>query len=142
MAYDFYAMGIWGLGSRQDALGEVKWLKSTGLVDRDGVRNWDWQLAKANPISDHLKWWAQSQSIAPSQTFDYAIACISAGDIQTALDLERRWLPRQLENGGFQDAFYLGLRIGLAPPTSYSAARFILLERLLSDVVGGGAKPL
>jgi hypothetical protein len=137
MAYDFYAMGIWGLGSRADAQAEIGALKSTGLASRSGVHNWDWQLTKPASLLTRLHWWAQSQTISPSETFDYAIACVSAGDVATAIDLEQRWLPLQRSDGGFADAYLLGLRIGLSDPTSYAVARFILLERLLTDVAGG-----
>ncbi len=136
MAYDYYAMAIWGLGTRDDARTEVTWAKSTGLIGANGVRNWDWQLSKATTILSWLRWWTQSQTIAPSETFDYAIASVSAGDVSTALDLERRWLPRQRSDGSFADSYILGLRLGLSRPTSYAVSRFLLLESLLTSVVG------
>ena len=136
MAYDYYGRAIWGLASSTAARAEVDWLRSTGLVDRYGVRNWDWQLTKPEPILNHLHWWLQSQTVSPSQTFDYAIACVAAGDIQTAVNLEERWLPLQRADGGFDDAFLFGLRLGFGQPTSYAVSRFILLERVLTNVLG------
>jgi hypothetical protein len=136
MAYDYYAMAIWGLGSRDDAKSEVIWARSTGLVGPDGVRNWDWQLSKATSLVTWIRWWAQSQTIAPSETFDYAIASVTAGDVGTAVDLERRWLPRQRADGSFADSYILGLRLGLSQPTSYAVSRFILLESLLTSILG------
>jgi hypothetical protein len=136
MAYDYYAMGIWGLGSRDDAKSEVIWARSTGLIGPDGVRNWDWQMSKATSLLTWLHWWAQAQTIAPSETFDYAIASVSAGDVGTALDLERRWLPRQRADGSFADSYIFGLRLGVTEPTSYAVSRFILLESLLTSIVG------
>jgi hypothetical protein len=134
MAYDYYAMGIWGLGTRSDARFEVSMAKSTGLVGVNGVRNWDWQLTKATSLVTWLRWWAQSQTIAPSETFDFAIASISAGDVRTAVELERRWLPRQRSDGSFADAYVFGLRLGISRPTSYAVSRFLLLESLLTAV--------
>jgi hypothetical protein len=136
MAYDYYAMGIWGLATQQEARSELDWLQSTGLVDANGVRNWDWQLRTATSPRARLGWWLQAQTIAPSQTFDYAIASVAAGNLETALDLERRWLRVQRDDGGFDDAYLFGLQLGFSPPTSYAVARFLLLERLLTDVVG------
>jgi hypothetical protein len=136
MAYDYYAMAIWGLGSRDDAKSEVIWARSTGLVGPDGVHNWDWQLSKATSLLTWIRWWAQAQTIAPSETFDYAIASVTAGDVGTAVDLERRWLPRQRADGSFADSYVLGLRLGLSQPTSYAVSRFILLESLLTAIVG------
>jgi hypothetical protein len=138
MAYDYYAMGIWGLGSQADAKSEVVWARSTGLIGPDGVRNWDWQLTKATTVVSWLRWWAQSQTIAPSETFDYAIASITAGDTGTALNLEQRWLPRQRADGSFADSYILGLRLGMSESTSYAVSRFILLESLLTSIVGRG----
>jgi hypothetical protein len=139
MAYDYYAMAIWGLASPQEAQSEVAWLKSTGLVDANGVRNWDWQIRTPTSVFAWLAWWSQAQTIAPSQTFDYAIASVAAGDVGTAIDLERRWLKVQRADGGFDDAYLFGLRLGFSPPTSYAVARFLLLERLLTDVVGSSS---
>lgn len=139
MAYDYYAQGIWGLVDPVEARDELDWLKSTGLVNRYGVKNWDWQLNTATAPGTWLRWWVQAQTISPSPTFDYALAAITAGDIPTALEIERRWLPRQRNDGGFDDAYLFGLRVGMARPTSYAAARFLLLERLLTDVVGHSA---
>ncbi|MGH2461710.1 MAG: hypothetical protein ACRDIY_22890 [Chloroflexota bacterium] len=137
MAYDFYARSIWGLASPAEARQELAWTRSTGLVSANGVKNWDWQLTTAATPLTWLRWWAQARTIAPSQTFDYAIAAINAGDLGTALDLERRWLPLQRADGGFDDALVFGpfgSHVGFDAPTSYAVARFILLERLL-DVV-------
>jgi hypothetical protein len=136
MAYDYYAMSIWGLATPAEAQSEIAWLKSTGLVDANGVRNWDWQIRTSTSPIAWFRWWSQAQTIAPSQTFDYAIASVAAGDVGTALDLESRWLRLQRDDGGFDDAYLPGLRIGFSQPTSYAVARFLLLERLLTDAVG------
>jgi len=139
MAYDYYARSIWGLASPSEAKAEIARLKATGLVDAGGVRNWDWQLSTAASPLVWLRWWGQAQTVAPSQTFDYAIASVSAGDTATALALEQRWLPLQNPAGGFDDGSLFGpfgLRLGFGQPTSYAAARFILLEHLLTEVLG------
>ncbi len=138
MAYDYYAMGIWGLATPDEARQELSWLRSTGLVDENGVKNWDWQVDRAESLVAWARWWIQAQTISPSQTFDYAIASVATGDLTTALEVERRWLPLQRADGGFNDAYIFGLRLGFSRPTSYAVARFILLERLLTDVVGTG----
>lgn len=137
MAYDYYALGIWGLVSPRRARQELVALEAAGLVTSDGVRNWDWQADRTTGLVDRLRWWAQSQTVAPSQTFDWAIASITAGQIENALEVERRWLALQRPDGGFPDGYLpiLGLRFG--SPTSYAAARFIILERLLTEVFGG-----
>jgi hypothetical protein len=145
MAYDYYAMSIWGLATPDQARSEMTWFKSTGLVDANGVHNWDWQLTQATTLPTWLRWWVQAQTVTPSPTFDYAIASVAAGNVQTALNLEQRWLPLQRPDGGFSDAYLfanplgglLGLHLGFSAPTSYAVARFILLERLLTDVLGG-----
>lgn len=139
MAYDYYARSIWGLATPAQARQEVAWLRSTGLLSANGVRNWDWQLSTASSPLVWLRWWTQAQTIAPSQTFDFAIASVTAGDTATALDLERRWLPLQRADGGFDDAVLFGpfgLHVGYGDPTSYAVARFILLEHLLTVSVG------
>lgn len=139
MAYDYYARSIWSLATPAQAKQEIAWLKSTGLLESQGVRNWDWQLDTATKPLPYLHWWAQAQTIAPSQTFDFAIASINAGDVGEALHLEKVWLPLQRADGGFNDAFVFGpfgSRIGFGEPTSYSAARFVLMEHLLTNVVG------
>ena len=137
MAYDYYARSIWGLATPRQAEQEMAWTHATGLVNADGVKNWDWQLKTATSPMVWLRWWAQAQTVAPSETFDYAIASINAGDMKTALELERRWISLQRSGGGFDDGFLFGpfgLRVGFGQPTSYAVARFILLERLL-DVI-------
>ncbi|HEX5415056.1 MAG TPA: hypothetical protein VFZ25_05275 [Chloroflexota bacterium] len=136
MAYDYYAMSIWGLATPAEASSEMSWLKSTGLVNQYGVKNWDWQLTTASTFPTWLRWWVQAQTITPAPTFDYAIAALSAGDVNTALRIEQEWVPRQRNDGGFDDAYLFGLRVGVSPPTSYAVARFLMLERLLTDVVG------
>jgi|GEM_PF-6712137 len=136
MAYDYYALGIWGLATPSEAQSEMAALRSTGLVNQFGVKNWDWQLTTAKGFTNWLRWWVQAQTISPAPTFDYAIAAISAGHVNRALAIEREWVARQRNDGGFDDAYLFGLRLGLAKPTSYAAARFLMLERLLTDVVG------
>ncbi len=139
MAYDFYARSIWGLATTAEAKNEITRLKEAGLVTDGGVRNWDWQLSTASSPLVWLRWWMQAQTVAPSQTFDYAIASISAGDPETALKIERTWMSLQRPDGGFDDAFLFGpggVHIGFGEPTSYAVARFILLERLLTHVIG------
>jgi hypothetical protein len=139
MAYDFYGRAIWGLATPAEAKKETSALRSAGLVEPGGVRNWDWQLSTASSPLVWLRWWAQAQTIAPSQTFDYAIASVGAGDLTTALKLEKLWLSLQRPDGGFDDGFLfgpLGLHLGFGQPTSYAVARFILLENLLTHVVG------
>jgi len=140
MAYDYYGAAIWGLVSPTAAQSELNDLQANGLVSVDGVRNWDWQLGQATTFPQWLHWWIQSQTISPSQTFDYAIAAVTAHDVGTALSLEQRWLPLQRPDGGFDDAYILGLRIGMGAPTSYSAARFILLDHLLSSLINSGTR--
>jgi len=140
MAYDYYAMSIWGLATPTEASAEMTWLKTTGLVNQYGVKNWDWQLTTAATFPTWLRWWVQAQTISPAPTFDYAIAAVSAGDLNTALRIEQKWVPRQRNDGGFDDAYLLGLRVGVSPPTSYAVARFLMLERLLTDVVGPTSK--
>lgn len=140
MAYDYYAMSIWGLATPSESRAEMTWLKTTGLVNRYGVKNWDWQLTTASTFPTWLRWWVQAQTISPAPTFDYAIAAVSAGDLNTALRIEHEWVPRQRNDGGFDDAYLFGLRVGVSQPTSYAVARFLMLERLLTDVVGPTSK--
>ncbi len=141
MAYDFYARSIWGLASVEEARNEIAQLKQAGLVAAGGVKNWDWQLTMASSPLVWLRWWMQAQTIAPSQTFDYAIASVSAGDVETALSIEKTWVSVQRSDGGFDDGVVFGpggLHVGFGEPTSYAVARFILLEHLLTDVIGSG----
>lgn len=141
MAYDYYAMSIWGLATQEQAQEELSRLEAAGLVTPDGVRNWDWQLLRAEDWRDKLRWWAASQSIGPSQTFDWAIASIAAGNMNDALEIERRWLPLQRSDGSFAGLYFLGLRVGAGPSNSYAAARFILMERLLMQALSPGVSP-
>ncbi|MCL5962498.1 MAG: hypothetical protein M1358_24825 [Chloroflexi bacterium] len=133
MAFDYYALSIWGLATPEQAREEFVSLKDAHLVSPDGVRNWDWQLNTAKSLWSRLRWWATSQSIAPAQTFDWAIANVTIGNIEEARRVEQRWLPLQRADGGFSGVYLPGLRVGLGDPTSYTAARFILLERLLAN---------
>lgn len=133
MAFDYYALSIWGLASDEQAREEFGNLRRAQLLSLDGVRNWDWQLNTAQSFWNRLRWWAISQSIAPAQTFDWAIANVTVGNLDEARRIEQRWLPLQLPDGGFSGVYLPGLQIGLGDPTSYSAARFILLERLLAE---------
>ncbi|MBX6771874.1 MAG: hypothetical protein IRY83_09130 [Chloroflexi bacterium] len=139
MAYDYFARAIWGLASPSEARRELAEVRTAGLVTDLGVRNWDWQLDQATSLGDWLHWWVQAQTVAPSQTFDFAIAAIQAGDLQTAIALEKRWLLQQRSDGGFSDAAIagpLGAVIGFGEPTAYAAARFILFEHLLTLAAG------
>lgn len=133
MAFDYYALSIWGLASLEQSRAEFGNLKQARLLSSDGVRNWDWQLNTAGSLWSWLRWWATSQSIAPAQTFDWAIANVTVGNIEEARRIEQRWRPLQRDDGGFYGLYLPGLRIGLGAPTSYAAARFILLERLLAE---------
>lgn len=142
MAYDFYARSIWGLASPEQAKVESARLRDAGLLGPGGVKNWDWQLATASSPVAWLRWWVQAQTTAPSQTFDYAIASVGAGDLQTALRLEKLWVSLQRSDGSFDDGFLFGpfgAHIGFGQPTSYAVARFILLERVLTSVVAPGS---
>lgn len=142
MAYDFYARSIWGLATPDQARDESARLKEAGLLGPGGVKNWDWQLSTASSPLVWLRWWSQAQTTAPSQTFDYAIASVGAGDLRTALELEKLWVSLQRPDGGFDDGFLFGpfgVHLGFGQPTSYAAARFILLEHLLTTVAGTGS---
>jgi len=139
MAYDYYAMGIWGLATRQQAGEELRRLQEASLVTPDGVRNWDWQALRADNWRDQLYWWAMGQSIGPSQTFDWAMASVAAGNLKDALSIERRWLRLQRDDGSFAGCYLLGLRLGVGPPNSYATARFILMERLLMEALDPAA---
>src|SRR5947209_1873205 len=135
MAYDFYARRMWGRAEGDEAHAELASLRATGLATRHGVRQYDWQRLRARTLVDRLKWWWRGQIVAPSESFDWGIANLVAGDLGTALDIEAAWLPRQDAGGGFPDGYLAGLGLPTAPPTSYTAARFILFERLLTDAV-------
>jgi len=139
MAFDYFAMGIWGLATPNEAREELRRLDEAGMVTSDGVRNWDWQVLNADNWQDRLYFWIASQTIGPSQTFDWAIASIAAGRVADALEVERRWLRLQRDDGSFAGCYALGLRLGIGPPNSYAAARFILLERMLNDALAPGA---
>ncbi len=138
MAYDYYALSIWGLVTPKGARQELVALRAAGLATPDGIRNWDWQSGKATGLLDRIRWWAQSKTVAPSETFDYAIASITAGQLDSALQVERRWLELQRPDGGFPDGYVPIVGIPFGAPTSYAAARFVLLERLLTEVLGTG----
>ena len=135
MAYDYYAQTMWGLAEGPAAEAELASLHATGLVTPRGVRHYDWQELRARTLRDRLKWWGRGQVIAPSESFDWGIANLVAGRVETALELEAAWLPRQRADGGFAGGYLAGLRLPIGEPTSYSAARFILFERLLTDAV-------
>lgn len=140
MAYDYYARSIWGLATPSEAQQELRWLRSTGLVRPGGVANWDWQLQQAASPVVWLRWWSQAQTVAPSQTFDYAIAAVNAGDLPVALEIEKTWLALQRPDGGFPDGVVFGpfgLHLEFGRPTSYAVARFVLLENLLATAMGG-----
>ncbi len=136
MAYDYYALGIWGLATPSTAHQELASLQTAGLATPDGVRNWDWQSDRATALVDRLRWWAQGQTIAPSESFDWAIASISGGQLENALQVERRWLALQQPGGGCPDGYLPVLGVPFGAPKSYAAARFVLLERLLTEVIG------
>ena len=140
MAYDYYALGIWGLATPQYARQELRAVKAAGLATPYGVRNWDWQFHQATSLLDRFRWWAQAQTIAPSETFDWAIASITAGQIGNALEVESRWLALQLPDGGFPGSYLPVVGLSFGPPASYSAARFVMLERMLTEVLGSGGE--
>lgn len=135
MAYDYYAQTMWGLAEGPTVEAELESLRAAGLVTPRGVRHYDWQQLRAHTLPDRLKWWGRGQVIAPSESFDWGIANLVAGRVETALELEAAWLPRQRADGGFAGGYLAGLRLPVGQPTSYSAARFILFERLLTDAV-------
>lgn len=136
MSYDYYALGIWGLVSPADASAELAATRRAQLASRAGVRNWDWQIHNAEKPTDRLRFWIQSQAIAPSETFDWAIAAATAGDYASALEIERRWLSLQGSDGGFPAAYLPSVGLAFGEPTTHSAARFVMLERVLTDALG------
>ncbi len=133
MAFDYYALSIWGMATPEQAHEEFSSVREAELLSPDGVRNWDWQIDKAKSLLNRLRWWATSQSIAPAQTFDWAIANVTMGNVEEARRIEQRWLPLQRDDGGFSGVYLPGLKAGFGEPTSYTAARFILLERMLAE---------
>ena len=136
MSYDYYALGIWGLVSPADASAELDATRRAQLASREGIRNWDWQIENAERFEDRARFWVQSRAIAPSETFDWAIAATTAGDFASAVEIERRWLTLQRADGGFPAAYVPAIGLKLGEPTSHSAARFIMLERVLTDALG------
>lgn len=135
MAYDHYALSIWGLIPPERARVELASLEAAGLATDDGVLNWDWQTAtNPNPLR-RLSFRLQALTVAPSESFDWAIASITAGRYDNALGVERRWLDLQRADGGFPGAYVPGTGLALGKPTSHSAARFLVLERLLTEVL-------
>lgn len=135
MAYDYYALTMWGLVEGAEADAELASLRATGLATPHGVRHYDWQQLQARTMRDRVNWWVRGQIVPPSESFDWGIANIVAGDLTTALQLESAWLPRQRADGSFAGGHLALLGIPVGKPTSYSAARFILFERLLTDAV-------
>lgn len=135
MAFDYYAKSLWGIAKGDAARLELASLRQASLVTSSGVKNWDWQQLTAAELQDKIKWWAVGQAIGPAQTFDWGMANIIAGDLYEAFKIEGTWLPLQRTDGGFAGTYLLGGRVPLGPPTSYTAARFILFERMLTEVV-------
>jgi hypothetical protein len=137
MSYDHYARGIWGLADADEARDERATALATGLVSPYGVRRYDWQRQRAEGWRDELSWWARERVVGASESFDWGLACLAAGDLDGALRVEAAWLPLQDEGGGFPDGYLPSVGIGISAPTSYAAARFILLERTLTAVTTG-----
>jgi hypothetical protein len=135
MAFDFYAKSIWGLDTAEAARTELASLRQAKLVTGAGVRNWDWQQSIATSLFDKVKYWAIGLTTAPAQTFDWGIANVVAGDLLEALKVEKNWLPLQRSDGGFGGTYALGLRLPIGAPNSYTAARFILFERMLTEAM-------
>jgi hypothetical protein len=137
MAYDYYAMGIWGLVPRDMATQELAVLNSRGLVTPDGVRNYDWQVMTNPRPLDRLRYWLQGQTIGPSETFDWAIANVVAGQAPNAVVVEQKWLGLQRPDGGFPGGYIPVLGLPFGDSATYSAARFVMLERILTAALGG-----
>lgn len=133
MAYDYYAGALWGLVSVPTARTELADTRATGLITTDGVRMYDWQVHQADNPVEAVQWWFRERVVAPSESFDWGIANLMAGNLGPALAIEAAWLPRQRADGGFADGYFLAFRLPVGAPTSYSAARFILFERLLTE---------
>lgn len=137
MSYDYFARGIWGLAEAEDAQAEQAATYAAGLVTPYGIRRYDWQRLRADGWRDELSWWGREQVVGASESFDWAMACLAAGDLAGALRVEAAWLPLQEHGGGFPDGYLPSVGIGISTPTSYAAARFILLERTLTAATTG-----
>jgi hypothetical protein len=122
MSYDHYARSIWGLADAAGARDEQATAREAGLVTPYGMRRYDWQRLRDDGWRREVSWWAQEQVVGASESFDWGLACLAAGDLAGALRVDG-YLPS------------LGLKI--SEPTSYAAARFILLERTLTAATIG-----
>jgi hypothetical protein len=137
MSYDYYARGIWGLADANEAEEELAAAYATGLVTPYGVRRFDWQRLRADGWRKEIEWWAREQVVGASESFDWGLACLAAGDLTGALRVEAAWLQLQDKNGGFPDGYLPSVGVSISTPTSYAAARFILLERTLTAATTG-----
>jgi hypothetical protein len=102
-----------------------------------GMRRYDWQRLRDDGWRREVSWWAQEQVVGASESFDWGLACLAAGDLAGALRVEAAWLALQEANGGFPDGYLPSLGLKISEPTSYAAARFILLERTLTAATIG-----
>jgi hypothetical protein len=137
MSYDYYAQSIWGLTDVAGARSERAAAMAAGMVTPYGVRRYDWQRLLARGWRQEISWWAREQVVGASESFDWGLACLAAGDLTGALRVEGAWLALQHADGGFPDGYLPTIGTTVGAPTSYAAARFILLERTLTEATTG-----
>ncbi|MFN8517017.1 MAG: hypothetical protein U0841_31485 [Chloroflexia bacterium] len=137
MSYDYYAQAIWGLTNVEGARAEQERAEAAGVVTPYGVRRYDWQRLNAHDWRQELSWWARERVVGASESFDWGLACLAAGDLAGAIRVEQAWLALQDADGGFPDGYLPTVGATVGAPTSYAAARFVLLERTLTAATTG-----
>lgn len=134
MSYDYLARAMWKVSGRSIALEEVRNAMRAGKMTPDGVKMYDMKQDRLSYL-DRDRWREKWPGLAygTAETIEGAIALLSAGYVTEAQHYEEKIADLQKENGGFPTGF-LSLISG-GRETIYTAARFILLERLMTDVI-------
>ena len=134
MSYDYIAQGMWGMGGQTFAEREVRKGVAAGKINPRGVKMYD---MKQNRISyfDREKWkqkWA-GEIYEVAASIEGAQAFLNAGWIDEAENYEKTIAGLQRPDGGFPTAFFGPFSGG--SETIFTAGRFILMERQMTDVI-------
>lgn len=133
MSYDYLARAMWGVGGRSIGKEEVQNAIKAGKMSSGGVKMYDVKQDSLSYLGDHWREKLTGLAYGTAETIDGAIALLTAGYITQAQRYEDKIMNLQKENGGFPTGFFAGFSSGRE--TIYTAARFILLERLMTEVI-------
>lgn len=133
MSYDFLARAMWGVGGRKIAEQDIARAISAGKMNPTGVKMFDMKQESISYLDRsnwRMKWGGETYEVAAS--IEGAISLLMAGWITEAEAYEKTISGLQNDSGGFPTAFWGPFSGG--SETIFTAGRYILLERLMTDV--------